>query len=139
MPVIKKDEEGDGLLIEFNEKLSGEDIQVPADLVILMVGMEAHDDAKKVSHLAGISMCGDGFFIEKHPKLDPVATTTDGVFVVGSCQAPKDIPDSVCQAKAATARVLDHKKEEIRCDLIVNIPHQEYLTESRKNLFGHRC
>ena len=42
----------------------------------------------------------------KHPKLDPVATTTDGVFVVGSCQSPKDIPDSVTQAKAACARVL---------------------------------
>ena len=106
LPVIKKDDEGDGLVIEFNEKLSGEDIQVPADLVILMVGMEAHDDAKKVSHLAGISMCGNGFFIEKHPKLDPVATTTDGVYVVGCCQAPKDIPDSISQAKAAVARVL---------------------------------
>ena len=51
-------------------------------------------------------MCGNQFYIEKHPKLDPVATTTEGVYVVGSCQSPKDIPDSVSQAKAAAARVL---------------------------------
>jgi len=53
-----------------------------------------------------VSLCGNKFFIEKHPKLDPVATTTNGVYVVGSCQSPKDIPDSVSQARAAAARVL---------------------------------
>jgi heterodisulfide reductase subunit A len=51
-------------------------------------------------------MCGNDFFIEKHPKLDPVATTTDGVYIVGSCQAPKDIPESIAQARAAVSRVL---------------------------------
>ncbi|PLX00679.1 MAG: pyridine nucleotide-disulfide oxidoreductase [Marinilabiliales bacterium] len=106
LPLIKEDERGNGVVIEFKELLSGEEIQVPADLVILMVGMEAHENAKSVSHLSGISMDSNGFFIEKHPKLDPVATTTDGVYVVGSCQAPKDIPDSVSQAKAAVARIL---------------------------------
>jgi heterodisulfide reductase subunit A len=51
-------------------------------------------------------MCGNEFYIEKHPKLDPVATTTDGVYIVGSCQGPKDITDSVAQSRAAAARVL---------------------------------
>jgi heterodisulfide reductase subunit A len=51
-------------------------------------------------------LCGNQFFIEKHPNLDPVATTTGGVFIVGGCQGPKDIPDSVAQAKAAAARIL---------------------------------
>jgi heterodisulfide reductase subunit A len=94
------------LLIEFKEKFSGESIEVPADIVILMVGMEAHDDAKQVAHAVGVSMDGNRFFIERHPKLDPVATTTDGVYVVGTCQSPKDIPDSVSQARAAAARIL---------------------------------
>ncbi len=94
------------MLIDFREMLSGEQIEVPADLVILMTGMEAREDAKDISHKVGLSLCGNEFFIEKHPKLDPVATTTDGVYVVGSCHAPKDIPDSVSQAKAASARVL---------------------------------
>lgn len=94
------------MLVEMNEILSGEEIQVPADLVILMVGSEAQEDAKAMSHKVGISMCGNAFFIEKHPKLDPVATTTDGVYIAGSCQGPKDIPDSIAQARAAAARIL---------------------------------
>ena len=94
------------MLIEFDEILSGERIEVPADLVILMVAKEAHKEAKKLAQTVGISMCGNQFFIERHPKLDPVATTTDGVYIVGSCQAPKDIPDSVTQSRAAAARIL---------------------------------
>ena len=94
------------MLIDFREMLSGEAIEVPADLVILMTAMEAQEGAKDISHKVGVSLCGNEFFIEKHPKLDPVATTTDGVYVVGSCQSPKDIPDSVSQAKAAAARIL---------------------------------
>ena len=94
------------MLITMNEKLSGEDVEVPADLVVLMVGMEGMEGAMDISHKVGVSLCGNKFFIEKHPKLDPVATTTDGVYVTGSCQAPKDIPDSISQARAASARIL---------------------------------
>jgi len=94
------------MIIEMDEKLSGERIEVPADLVVLMVAKEAHSEAKRLAQVTGVSMCGNQFFIERHPKLDPVATTTDGVYVAGSCQAPKDIPDSVAQARAAAARIL---------------------------------
>jgi heterodisulfide reductase subunit A len=108
LPVIRKGsrDEYANLVVEVNEKLTGEQVLVPADLIILMVAMEAHTEVKKVAHLAGIAMCGNGFYIEKHPKLDPVATTTDGVFIIGSCQAPKDIPNTIAQARAATARIL---------------------------------
>ncbi|MCD6565698.1 MAG: CoB--CoM heterodisulfide reductase iron-sulfur subunit A family protein [Bacteroidales bacterium] len=108
LPRISKAEEDAGyeMGIEFYEKLSGEDIIVPADMVVLMVAMEAHEEAKEVAHAVGISLCGNEFYIERHPKLDPVATTTDGVYIAGTCQGPKDIPDSVSQAKAAAARIL---------------------------------
>ena len=53
----------------------------------------------------GISCSMDGWFTERHPKLDPVATMTDGVFIAGTCQGPKDIPDSVAQGAAAASRV----------------------------------
>jgi heterodisulfide reductase subunit A2 len=108
LPRIKKANAGDTceMLVEMQEMLSGEAIEVPADMVILMVGAEAHDDVKDVAHAVGVSMCGNDFFIEKHPKLDPVATTTDGVYIVGSCQGPKDIPDSIAQASAAASRIL---------------------------------
>jgi heterodisulfide reductase subunit A2 len=96
----------DGMLIALKERLSGEEIEMPADLVVLMVGMEPRPDSGEVAHLVNISRDKDGWFIESHPKLDPVATTTDGVFIAGACQAPKDIPDSVAQAQAAAARIL---------------------------------
>jgi heterodisulfide reductase subunit A2 len=107
-PVIRKADAKDDceMLIEVNESLSGETIEIPADMVILMVGMEARDDWAEVAHLVNISGDKDGWFIESHPKLDPVATTTDGIYIAGACQAPKDIPDSVAQARAAAARIL---------------------------------
>ena len=107
-PVIRKAGPKDDcdMLIEVNEKLSGEVIEIPADLVILMVGMEAREDSEEVARLVNISRDKDGWFIESHPKLDPVATTTDGIYIAGACAAPKDIPDSVAQARAAAARIL---------------------------------
>ncbi|MFA6108673.1 MAG: CoB--CoM heterodisulfide reductase iron-sulfur subunit A family protein [Candidatus Latescibacterota bacterium] len=107
-PVIRAAAPGDdcGMLIEVNERLSGEVIEIPADLVILMVGMEAQHDSEAVAHLVNISRDRDGWFIESHPKLDPVATTTDGIYIAGACQFPKDIPDSVAQARAAAGRIL---------------------------------
>jgi heterodisulfide reductase subunit A2 len=107
-PVIRKADPTDDceMLIEVSEKLSGERIEIPADLVILMVGMEARPDAGEVARLVNISQDKDGWFIESHPKLDPVATTTDGVFIAGTCVAPKDIPDTVAQARAAAGRIL---------------------------------
>jgi len=108
LPQIKKAELADNseLMISMKEQLSGDYIEIPADMVVLMTAMEAHKDAKEVAHSAGISMCGNEFYIEKHPKLDPVATTTDGVYIVGSCQGPKDITESVTQAWAAASRIL---------------------------------
>ncbi len=107
-PVIHKASPKDDceMLIEVNEKLSGELIEIPADLVVLMVGMEAREDSHEIARLVNISQDKDGWFIESHPKLEPVATTTDGIFIAGTCVAPKDIPDTVAQARAAAARVL---------------------------------
>lgn len=104
--IISSNSNGTEMIIELEEKISGKSIDIPADLVILMVGTEAHENAKKIAHSVGISMDNNGFYIERHPKLDPVATTTNGVYIVGACQSPKDITDSVTQARAAAARVL---------------------------------
>jgi heterodisulfide reductase subunit A len=107
-PAIRRASPSDDcdMLIEVDEQLSGERIEIPADLVVLMVGMEARADAGEVAHLVNISQDKDGWFIESHPKLDPVATTTDGIYIAGTCAAPKDIPDTVAQARAAAGRIL---------------------------------
>jgi heterodisulfide reductase subunit A2 len=76
------------------------------DMVILSTGMEPQTDHKETAKTFGISLSPDGFFMEKHPKLAPVETATDGVFLAGTCQGPKDIPDSVAQGGAAAAAAL---------------------------------
>jgi heterodisulfide reductase subunit A len=108
LPEVRLADPGDecGMIVTLAEQLTGEEIEVPSDLVVLMVGMEPRADAGEIAHLVNISRDKDGWFIESHPKLDPVATTTDGVFIAGACQSPKDIPDSVAQARAAAARIL---------------------------------
>jgi len=100
------EEEKGKLVVVAEDTLLGSIIRVPVDMVILCVAMEPQPDVEAIARLFNISRSADGFFLEKHPKLDPVATTTDGVFVAGCCQGPKDIPDTVAQASAAAARVL---------------------------------
>jgi len=100
------DEEKEKLIVVAEDTLLGAVTRIPVDMVILCVALEAQPDAETVARLFNISRSADGFFLEKHPKLDPVTTTTDGVFVVGCAQGPKDIPDTVAQASAAAARVL---------------------------------
>ena len=94
------------LLVQAENTLLAQVVKIPVDMVVLATGLEPRADAEEVARLFKISRSADGFFLEKHPKLDPVATTTDGVFVVGACQGPKDIPDTVAQASAAAARAL---------------------------------
>jgi len=99
-------EEEGKLIIVGEDTLIGRQRRVPVDMVVLSTALQPREDASEVARLFSISRSADGFFLEKHPKLDPVATMSDGIFVVGCCQSPKDIPNSVVQASAAAARAL---------------------------------
>jgi len=68
--------------------------------------MEARQDAIEVGRIFGVNVGADGFFLEEHPKLGPLNTATDGVFLAGTCQSPKDIPDAVAQASGAASKAL---------------------------------
>ena len=94
------------LIIQVEDTLAGKQRRIPVDMVILSSGLEPRHDAKQVAKLFGLSCSADGWYIEKHPKLDPVATMTEGVFIAGCVNGPKDIPTSVSQGAAAAARVL---------------------------------
>jgi heterodisulfide reductase subunit A len=104
--IAETPEEEGKLIIVGEDTLVGRQRRVPVDMVVLSTALQPQPDADKVAHLFSISRSADGFFLEKHPKLDPVATMSDGIFVVGCCQSPKDIPNSVAQASAAAARAL---------------------------------
>jgi heterodisulfide reductase subunit A len=93
-------------------KVTGEDanlgklVAVDVDMVVLSTAIEPPADASKTSQLFGLGRTPDGWFAEAHPKLRPVETNTDGVFLAGTAQGPKDVPDSVAHAGAAASMVL---------------------------------
>jgi len=93
------------LIVQCEDTLIGKQQRFPVDMVILMGALEPQADAREMGLKCGISCSMDGWYTERHPKLDPVATMTDGIFVAGVCQGPKDIPASVAQGAAAAARV----------------------------------
>ncbi|MEW5744665.1 MAG: CoB--CoM heterodisulfide reductase iron-sulfur subunit A family protein [Nitrospirota bacterium] len=94
------------LVVQAEDTLLGVQRRIPVDMVILSPAIEARADAGEVAHTFGIGCDAAGFFSERHPKLDPVATLREGVFIAGACQGPKDIADTVAQAGAAASRVL---------------------------------
>lgn len=93
------------LILQYEDTLLGKQKRLPVDMVVLMGAIEPQADAKELGLRCGISCSMAGWYTERHPKLDPVATMTDGVFVAGACQGPKDIPASVAQGAAAAARI----------------------------------
>jgi heterodisulfide reductase subunit A len=95
-----------GLLVCCEDTLIGMYREIPVDMVVLCTALEAHNDASKVGRKFNISTGADGWYIEAHPKLGPVSTTTDGVFLAGVCQGAKDIPDTVAQGGAAAAQAM---------------------------------
>ena len=94
------------LIVQVEDTLADCQRRIPVDLVILSTAIEPRHDSEEIAKLLSLSRSNDGFFLEKHPKLEPIGTATDGIYVVGCCQGPKDIPDTVAQASAAAAKVL---------------------------------
>ena len=97
---------GDKMVVKAEDTLTGTPLEDEVDLVVLSVGLEPRKDARDIVDLLRLSLSSDKFFMEAHPKLRPVDTSSDGVFLAGCCQAPKDIPDTVAQAKGAAASAL---------------------------------
>ena len=94
------------LIVEAEDTLLGTPIETAVDMVVLGTGLTTRKDTEKVAQVFGISQSADGFLMEAHPKLRPVSTHVDGIFIAGCCQGPKDIPDTVAQAEGAAAEVL---------------------------------
>jgi len=94
------------LVVAAEDTLLGTPVEIPVDMVVLGTGLTARRGAERVAQVFGISQSADGFFMEAHPKLRPVSTNVDGIFLAGCCQSPKDIPDTVAQASAAAAEAV---------------------------------
>ena len=94
------------LIIQVEDTLASMQRRIPVDMVILSAGLQPPADTKEVAKKFGISCSAAGWITERHPKLDPVATMTEGIFIAGAVQGPKDIPSSVSQGAAAAARII---------------------------------
>ncbi|MBI5474305.1 MAG: 4Fe-4S binding protein [Ignavibacteriae bacterium] len=120
------------LLIRCEDTLIGKFREIPVDMLVLCNAIEARHDSDQVRKLFSISKSPDGFFLERHPKLDPTSTTTDGVYIAGCAQGPKDIPDTVAQAGSAAARILSLiSKGEVEIDPVRAMVQEEFCSGCR--------
>jgi heterodisulfide reductase subunit A len=100
------DKEEGKLVIRVEDTLQGIVRRIPVDMAVLATGLEPGTDHNRLAKTFNISCSQDTFFLERHPKLAPVSSFSDGIFLAGTCQGPKDIPDTVAQAGAAAAEAL---------------------------------
>jgi len=114
---------GDKMVIRYEDTLLGKPQELAADLVVLAVGMEPAEGTAELINVLRATADKDGFFLEAHPKLGPLDTFTDGLFIAGCCQGPKDLPDTVAQAHGAAARatVYFHQDKVIKEPVVANI------------------
>lgn len=95
----------DGVLrVVVNETLFNRRIGVNSDLVVLVEGMVPRHDVAELNATLSITRSPDGFFQEAHPKMNPLDTFSDGIFIGGTAQGPKDIIDTISQASGAAAK-----------------------------------
>ena len=100
-------EEQDGsLTVRMENTMTGTKSEEPYDLVVLSAGLEGSKGSQDIARVAGVQTAAAGFIREFHPKLAPVDTQRTGMFLCGTAQGPKSIPDSIAQAKAAAARAM---------------------------------
>lgn len=121
--VSKIYEEYGKLICLSEDTLTGQQVSVEADLVVLETAMVPNESTAKVAGMMGAGLDKDGWLQEAHPKLRPVETHTGGVYLAGTCQGPKDIPDTVAQAGAAAMKVVCLlNKDELETDpMITNV------------------
>jgi len=120
------------LVVRAEDTLLGKPIEVEADLVVLATGIVSRKETKEVANLLKLSRSSDGFFLEAHPKLRPVDTATDGIYLAGCCQGPKDIPDSVAQAKgAASSAIIPMSQGKVKVEPITSTIDEDICSGCR--------
>jgi len=104
--VTQSTEETGRLIVEAEDTITGKFMKLPVDMVVLSPAIVPRADSRDIGRLFNISTDKQGFFMERHPKLAPLSTMSEGIFIAGVCHGPKDIPDTVAQAQGAAAEAL---------------------------------
>jgi heterodisulfide reductase subunit A len=123
---------GDRLVVRAEDTLVGEPMEVEADLVVLAAGLTPRADTDAIADVLKLSKSSDRFLMEAHPKLRPVDTAIDGVFLAGTCQGPKDIPDTVAQAKgAASSAIIPMARGKVKVEAIAAVVDEDLCSGCR--------
>ncbi|HEB10299.1 MAG TPA: CoB--CoM heterodisulfide reductase iron-sulfur subunit A family protein [Spirochaetales bacterium] len=105
------------VLVKAYDPILQRNLVINADLVVLSSAIRARKENKILSQMLKVPLNADGFFLEAHVKLRPVDFATDGIFVCGLAHYPKDVSETICQAKAASARAVTIlRKDEIEAE-----------------------
>jgi len=116
----------DQLHVLVNDPTLGMPFELSADLLVLVEALTPRQDAAELGSKLGVSRTPDGFFREAHPKLRPLDTSTDGIYLAGVAQGPKDITESLIQASGAAARAaIPLSKGKVEVEPIVAVVNQE--------------
>ncbi len=102
---IREDPKTKNLIVRLQDTFLDRLLEIEVDMVVLATAIVARKETKEITELLRLST-DKGFILEAHPKLRPVDTLSDGIFVAGVAQGPKDIPDTVAQAKGAAASAI---------------------------------
>ncbi len=97
--------EDDHLIVRIEDTLTHNKQEIPTDLVVLSAALESSQGTIDAAKTLGVPLTEDLFVKEKHPKMQPVATDIEGIFVCGTAQGPKDITDSIIQANTASTKI----------------------------------
>jgi heterodisulfide reductase subunit A len=119
----------ENLKIDIFDTTTNKLFEIKTDMVVLVPAMMPRTDATEFARLIHLTLSGDGFFLEAHPKLRPVDTFVNGIFIAGCCQAPKDIQDTVSQASAAASRAATIlSQEELEIDPLIAMVDEDVCT-----------
>jgi heterodisulfide reductase subunit A len=106
LPADDASADGGRLIVRAEDTDLGRPINLPVDMVVLATAVVPSEGAEELAHALHVTRDANGFFLEGHPKLRPVDSNTDGIYLAGACQAPRDIPDTVAHASAAASQAL---------------------------------
>jgi len=130
------------LIIHAEDTNLGMPLEVEVEMVVLATAAIPHKSSEEVARILNLTRGADGFFMESHPKLKPLDSPTDGIFLAGACQGPKDIPYSVsqgCGAAARAATVLSKSTWKIEPIIAVVDPSQCRNVNVKCGVCAERC
>ena len=139
---IVEDPETKNLYVRAEDVALGEPVEVEAELVVLATAAVPAEGTEDLSRILNVSRGADGFFMESHPKLKPIDTPVDGIFLAGACQGPKDIPYSVSQGSGAAARastILSKEEWEIEPIIAVVDPDKCRNVKTKCGICAQKC